>query len=93
MEVVTYFNTTHLLSYLHGSIYLLIKPLRQACLDSMEVVKLLFRPLQAELAAPWQNDQGENGLGWHTHYEYVVFASVHLRNVVKKRSSVQACLR
>ena len=67
MEVVTCFITTHLLSYLHGSIYLLIKPLWQACLDSMEVVKLLFRPFQAELATPWQNYRGEKGSGWHIY--------------------------
>ena len=33
-------------------LHLLVKPLRQAGLDSMEIVKLLFCPLQTELAAP-----------------------------------------
>ena len=33
-------------------LHLLVKPLRQAGLDSMEIVKLLFSSLQTELAAP-----------------------------------------
>ena len=59
----------------------------------MEVIKLLFCPLQAELATPWQKDQIMVKRVQVGTFLYVVFASVHLKNVVKKRSSVQACLR
>ena len=65
---------------------LLVKPFGQAGLNSMEVVQLLFRSLQTELAAPVCKIFVVQGHNCH-------LCDGHLRKVVRKVSSVQACFR
>ena len=65
---------------------LLVKPFGQAGLNSMEVVQLLFRSLQTELAAPVCKTFIVHG---HRCRLFVGY----LRKVDRKVSSLQACVR